>query len=249
MTVAGRQSPARTALVTGGSNGIGRAIVRRLLADGYAVVNVDLIAPSDPQPGEHYERIDLASDTESRAALAVVAARWPIGALINNAGIVRPASVESATLDDLHAVIDLNLAGTLRCIQAVVTGMKNRGYGRIVNITSRAALGKELRTVYSATKAGLQGMTRTIALELGRHGITVNAVGPGPIATELFTRVNPPDAPATRRIVESIPVGRMGTADDVAHGVAMLVDERAGFITGQVLYVCGGMTVGLSHGV
>jgi len=244
-----RLDSARTALVTGGSNGIGRAIVCRLVADGYTVVNVDLVAPSEALPGEHYERIDLASDVESRASLAVIAARWPIGVLVNNAGIVRPASIDSATLDDLHAVVDLNIAGTLRCVQAVVTGMKNRGYGRIVNITSRAALGKELRTVYSVTKAGLHGMTRTIALELGGHGITVNAVGPGPIATELFTRVNPPDAPATRRIVESIPVGRMGTADEVAHGVAMLVNERAGFITGQVLYVCGGMTVGLSHAI
>jgi 3-oxoacyl-[acyl-carrier protein] reductase len=132
-------------------------------------------------------------------------------------------------------------------MQAVLPAMKEAKYGRIVNISSRAALGKSLRVVYSATKAALHGMTRTAALELGMHGVTVNAVGPGPIATELFTRVNPPDSPATKRIIESIPVQRMGTADDVAHAVAMLVDERSGFITGQVLYVCGGMTVGLGH--
>jgi NAD(P)-dependent dehydrogenase (short-subunit alcohol dehydrogenase family) len=122
--------------------------------------------------------------------------------------------------------------------------MKAARFGRIVSISSRAALGKELRTVYSATKAALHGMTKTWALELGAHGITVNAVGPGPIDTELFRRVNPADSPRTKAIIEGIPVKRLGTPEDIAHAVASLLDERAGFITGQVLYVCGGMTVG-----
>ena len=122
--------------------------------------------------------------------------------------------------------------------------MKAAGIGRIVSISSRAALGKELRTAYAATKAGLHGMTKTWALELGRHGITANAVGPGPIRTPLFERVNPPDAPRTKEIVARIPVGFMGEPEDVAEAVAFLASDRARFVTGQVLYVCGGMTVG-----
>jgi NAD(P)-dependent dehydrogenase (short-subunit alcohol dehydrogenase family) len=121
--------------------------------------------------------------------------------------------------------------------------MKGVGFGRIVNMASRAALGKELRTAYAASKAGLIGATRVWALELGAHGITVNALGPGPIATELFNRANPPGDPRTRAIVESVPVKRVGTPEDVAHAAGFL-DERAGFVTGQVLYVCGGLTVG-----
>lgn len=237
----------RVALVTGASRGIGRAVATRLLADGFEVINADVAAPDEPRPGEHFEPVDLSDDAASRAALARITERWQVTTLVNNAGVVRPGSIREATLDDLQAVVALNLAAAMRCVQAVLPAMEKARYGRIVSISSRAALGKELRTVYSMTKAGLHGMTRTLALELGRSGITVNAVGPGPIATELFTRANPPDAPATRRILESIPVGRMGTPDDVAHAVAMLVDPRAGFITGQVLYVCGGMTVGLGH--
>jgi NAD(P)-dependent dehydrogenase (short-subunit alcohol dehydrogenase family) len=132
-------------------------------------------------------------------------------------------------------------------VQALLPLMKKAGFGRIVNISSRAALGKEDRTVYSATKAGLLGMTRTWALETAAFGVTVNAIGPGPIATELFTSGNPPDAPKTKRIVEAIPVKRMGQPEDIAHAVASLLDDRSGFITGQVLYVCGGMTVGLGQ--
>jgi NAD(P)-dependent dehydrogenase (short-subunit alcohol dehydrogenase family) len=125
--------------------------------------------------------------------------------------------------------------------------MQAARFGRIINISSRAALGKELRTVYAATKAGLLGMTRTWALELAPYGVTVNAIGPGPIATELFLSGNPPDSPKTKKILESIPLKRMGEPDDIAHAVASLLDDRAGFITGQVLYVCGGLTVGLGQ--
>lgn len=237
----------RRALVTGGSRGIGRAIVRRLIADSVQVLNVDLQPPEQAQAGERYEALDLADAKLACSRLAALLKAFPVTELVNNAGIVRPGTIEDATDDDLDAVVAVNLAAAVRCVQAVLPAMKAARHGRIVNVSSRAALGKPLRTVYSITKAGLHGLTRTLALEIGHHGITVNAVGPGPIATELFEKSNPPDSPATRRILESIPVRRMGQPQDVAHAVASLLDPRAGFITGQVLYVCGGMTVGLGH--
>ncbi|WP_263597314.1 SDR family oxidoreductase [Pseudomonas fluorescens] len=140
----------------------------------------------------------------------------------------------------------LNLRCSLQCMQALLPGMKEAGFGRILNMSSRAALGKELRSAYAATKAGLLGMTRVWALELGRFGITANAIGPGPIRTELFERANPPDSPRTQAIIDSIPVKRLGMPDDIAQAAAFFLDARSGFVTGQVLYVCGGMTVGVA---
>ena len=231
-------------LITGASEGIGRATAVRLAADGYELVTLDRVAPRERLPGETWIEADLASEDDTRRALALATSGRAITRLVNNVGTVRPGSVEEATSEDLAAVVGLNLRCTLQCVQAVLPAMKAAHFGRIVSISSRAALGKELRTVYAATKAGLHGMTKTWALELGAHGITVNAVGPGPIGTELFHRVNPADSPRTRAIIEGIPVKRLGKPEDVAHAVASLLDERAGFITGQVLYVCGGMTVG-----
>jgi 3-oxoacyl-[acyl-carrier protein] reductase len=232
-----------TALVTGASGGIGRAITRRFIEDGMQVINVDRVPPREVLPDERYIEADLSDLTTTQTLLAHLAAEQPIAVLVNNVAAVRPGLVEEATVDDLQAVVALNLAVPLLCVQALLGGMKERGFGRIVSISSRAALGKERRSVYAATKAGLLGFTRTWALELAPHGITVNAVAPGPIETEMFKQVNPADSPATRRICEGIPVQRMGQPDDVAHAVASLVDRRAGFITGQTLYVCGGMTI------
>jgi len=231
-------------LITGASRGIGRATAARLAQDGYEVVTLDLQPPGQALARETYIEADLADEDATARALAQALAAGPITRLVNNVGTVRPGSLEEATSADLAAVVSLNLRCTIQCTQALLPAMKQAGFGRIVSISSRAALGKELRTVYAATKAGIHGMTKTWALELGPHGITVNAVGPGPIGTELFHRVNPADSPRTRAIIEGIPVKRLGTPEDIAHAVASLLDERAGFITGQVLYVCGGMTVG-----
>ena len=155
------------ALVTGGSRGIGRAIVERLLADGHQVVNLDRDPPAHQAGNEFFEQVDLADEARSREVLSALAGRWSITRLVNNAGVVRPGTIEDATTDDLETVVAVNIAASIRCVQAVLPAMKAARFGRIVNISSRAALGKPLRTVYSVTKAGLLGLTRTLALELG----------------------------------------------------------------------------------
>ena len=229
---------AQRVLITGGASGIGAAIAERCRAEGYEPVVIDRVGDGI--------RADLSDAADTERALREALAGGAITRLVNNVGIVVPADAENQTLAEFDLAVSLNLRCAFQCMQALLPGMKEAGFGRIVNMSSRAALGKELRTAYSATKAGLIGMTRVWALELGRHGITANAIGPGPIRTELFDRANPPDAPRTRAIIESVPVKRVGTADDVAHTASYLLDERSGFVTGQVIYVCGGMTVGVA---
>lgn len=232
------------ALVTGGSRGIGRAIVARLLQDGFEVVNFSRRPPDAALPGETFQSVDLG-DAAATAAAASAVAR-PVLHLVNNAGMIQVADIEAVTQEELARMVAVNLTAPLLLMQALLPGMRQAGYGRVVNIGSRAGLGKPGRTVYGATKSGLVGMTRTWALELGQAGITVNTVAPGPIATELFDQSNPPGDPRTVALEAAIPVGRIGRPEDVAHAVSSFLDRRAGFMTGQVLYVCGGMSVGLA---
>jgi NAD(P)-dependent dehydrogenase (short-subunit alcohol dehydrogenase family) len=227
-------------LITGGASGIGRAIAEKGAANGWDVVVLDR------QPGTVGKTViaDLSDTSDTARALDEALADGPISRLVNNVGAVFPAPLREQSLDDFDRAYALNLRCAVQCAQALVSDMSEAGFGRIVNIASRAALGKELRTAYSASKAGVIGLTRVWALELGRDGITVNAIGPGPIATELFAQAN--DAERTKQITDAIPVRRMGTPADVAHTAAYLLDEGAGFVTGQTIYVCGGLTVGVS---
>lgn len=234
-------------LITGASQGIGRAIAVRATHDGYRVINLDKKAPKSLLEGETYHPIDLMDPKAIEELIPRISKEEPIVRLVNNAGFIRPGALENTTLDDFEAVMALNLRAPMLLAQQLLPQMRQAKFGRIVSIASRAALGKEERTVYAASKAGLVGMTKTWALEMAPFGITVNAIGPGPIATELFTSGNPPDHPKTIKIIQNIPVQRMGQPEDVAHAVASLLDDRAGFITGQIHFVCGGMTVGLSN--
>lgn len=225
-------------LITGGASGIGAATAERCRQDGYEPVVIDRIGDGI--------RADLSDPEATARALEKALEGGPITRLVNNVGIVCPASAEDQSLADLELAWSLNLRCSMQCMQALLPGMKAAGFGRIVNMSSRAALGKELRSAYAATKAGLIGITRVWALELGRFGITANAIGPGPIRTELFDRANPPDSPRTKAIIDAVPVKRVGTPEDVAQAVSYFLDQRSGFVTGQILYVCGGMTVGVA---
>lgn len=227
-------------LVTGGASGIGRAIAAHGLAQGWDVIVIDR---QQSDIGRSI-KADLSDVERTAVALKEALSEGPITRLVNNVGAVFPAPLREQSLDQLDQSHALNLRCAVQCTQSVIDGMSNAGFGRIVNMSSRAALGKELRTAYAAAKAGLIGLTRTWALELGKEGITVNAIGPGPIATDLFMNANPADSPRTKAIIASVPVGRLGQPEDIANAAGFFLDELSGFITGQTLYVCGGLTVG-----
>ena len=223
-------------LITGGASGIGKATAERCRAEGWEAIVID-------REGDGIIA-DLSDPDATAGALERALRGGPITRLVNNVGIVRPGPVEDQSFTDLEMTVSLNIRCSLQCLQALLPGMKAARFGRVVNISSRAALGKEWRTVYAATKSALIGMAKVWALELGEHGITANAIGPGPIRTALFDRANPPDSPRTQAIIDGIPVRRLGTPADIAHAVAFFMSEAASFVTGQVLYVCGGMTIG-----
>ena len=231
------------ALVTGGSRSIGRGIVDRLVADGYEVVILDRVEP-DPPVQTRWVEVDLMDETATHAALDDILADGPVTRVCHNVGHVRPAGIDATTLEDFDAVMALNVRPIVQITKRLLDGMRAEGFGRIVSISSRAAMGKELRSSYAASKAAIHGLTKTLALELARDGITANAIGPGSIETPLWHAANPADDPRTQKILDNIPVGRLGTPDDIAQAVSFFMDARSGFVTGQVLYVCGGLTVG-----
>jgi 3-oxoacyl-[acyl-carrier protein] reductase len=227
-----------TALITGGSAGIGREIAKRLLAKGYEVISLD-VQPSDLKV-KHIQ-VDL-SDLD--AVGKILGNLKDVTTFVHNAGVIRPALLADVKLEDFEALTNLHLVAPVILMQALLPAMKAAHFGRVVLVSSRAVLGLPTRTAYSATKAGMLGMARTWALELAPSGITVNVVAPGPIRTANFHSVVPEGSPQVEKIAQAIPVKRLGEADDVARAVLFFADRDAGFVTGQVLYVCGGTSVG-----
>jgi 3-oxoacyl-[acyl-carrier protein] reductase len=235
-----------TVVVTGGSAGIGHAMCARLLEQNYVVINLSRTEPvsSFKSSKYHFLQVDLSDSVATKKVSTLVASQFEVCNLINNVGATRPGKIDKATLEDLEVAVSLHLRCSLILTQAFLPTMRAKHFGRIINIASRAALGKFERSVYSATKAGMIGLARTWAIELAGDGITVNTIAPGPIATELFSKSNPPDSPQTKKIIDSILVKRMGTPDDVARAAQFFLDPNNGYVTGQVLYVCGGTTLG-----
>ncbi|MGZ5131222.1 MAG: SDR family NAD(P)-dependent oxidoreductase [Caldimonas sp.] len=231
------------AVVTGGSAGIGRAICETLLAEGQRVVSLDRAPP----PFEHAAltaiEVDLADREATRRVAAEGAARHAPTTLVHNAGVIRPAALADVKLEDLDALVELHFGAAIQLLQALLPGMRERRFGRVVLISSRAALGAATRTAYSATKAGLIGMARTWALELAADGITVNVVAPGPIRTDMYHGIVAAGSEQDVRLAASIPVGRIGEAADIARAVAFFAAPANGFVTGQTLFVCGGSSV------
>lgn len=234
----------RCAIVTGGGRNIGQAISLRLQEDGYRVFALDTAEPEAESLRADWAEVDLMDAVATREAVGEIVERVAVTCLINNVGIVAPAAFDDVELADFDRLMHLNLRSSIVCAQAVVPAMRKARAGRIVFNASRVVKGKRDRTLYSATKGAAQSMARTWALELAGDGITVNCVAPGPIATRAFWQNNPPDAPNTKAIVDEVPVGRIGSPEDVANAVSFFCDERASFVTGQTLFVCGGVTVG-----
>lgn len=231
-------------VVTGGARNIGQAIALRLQQDGYRTFVLDIKEPEADSLKADAQRVDLSDVEATRTAIDEIASQHTVTRLVNNVGIVAPALLEEVEVTDFDRLMHLNTRSALVCTQALLPHMREQGFGRIVLNTSRVVLGKEARTLYSATKGALQSMARTWSLELAGDSITVNCVAPGPIATTAFWQNNPPESKRARRIIDNIPVQRMGQPEDVAHAVSFFCDERSGFITGQTLFVCGGVTAG-----
>jgi len=233
------------AIVTGGAAGIGGEICRQMLAAGHEVFCLDRDAPEFTDPRLHAIRVDLLDEASTRAAAADIVATRQVTHIVHNAGAIRPAVLADVQTADLHALTQLHLAAPLLLAQAALPTMRAQKFGRIVLISSRAALGLETRSAYAATKAGMIGLARTWALELAPDGITVNVIAPGPIAgTRMFHDVVPTDSPRAEKLAAAIPVRRLGQPADIARAVLFFADANSDFITGQTLFVCGGSSLG-----
>ncbi|MGK4584435.1 3-oxoacyl-ACP reductase FabG [Kitasatospora sp. HPMI-4] len=249
-----QSSTPRVAVVTGAARGIGAATAERLAADGYAVAVVDLTAEAgkdtvDRITGAGGRALAVGADVSDagqvEAAVATIAAE--LGApvvLVNNAGVLRDNLLFKMSESDWDTVMSVHLKGAFLMTRACQKHMVDAGFGRIVNLSSSSAQGNRGQANYSAAKAGLQGFTKTMAIELGKFGITANAVAPGFIATDMTAataaRVGMEFEAFKQAAATQIPVGRVGAPEDVANTISFLAGEAAGFVSGQVIYVAGG---------
>lgn len=228
-------------LVTGATKGIGRAISDRLIARGERVVGI--ARGADPSFEGPLILADLSDRQARTQALREAAGSYRILRLVNNAGLNRMQPLGEISASAVDEVLDVNLAVTVEATQAALPAMQAAGFGRIVNISSRSLLGRSGGSLYSAAKAGLVGLTRSWALELATQGITVNCVAPGPVATEMFARNNPPEVPRSQAMLAAVPMSRMGTTEEIAAAIDYFLSREAGFTTGQTLFVCGGASI------
>jgi NAD(P)-dependent dehydrogenase (short-subunit alcohol dehydrogenase family) len=232
----------RTVLISGAGKGIGRALAERLDRQGHQVIGIARTGDAT-FPGE-LRTVDLSDRDATSAALQDISSANRVDAVVNNVGLVRPQALEQVTLDALDAVFDVNLRTAVQLTQAALPGMRENGWGRVVNIASLVALGAPQRTAYAAAKAALISATRGWALELATTGITVNAVAPGPIETELFRENNPPGSEGESRYLAMVPMSRFGRPHEIAAAIDFLLSDDASFITGQTLFVDGGASIG-----
>jgi len=247
-------SEARTAIVTGAAQGIGAAIAQRLSYDGMKVAVLDLQADAaqatvDSIAANGGTALAVGADVSDPAAVDAAVARVAdeLGAptvLVNNAGIIRDNLLFKMTVEDWDLVMAVHLRGAFLMSKAVQKHMIEAKFGRIINLSSISALGNRGQANYSAAKAGLQGFTKTLALELGKFGVTANVIGPGFIQTPMTAataeRIGVPFDDFIEAVAKDTPVGRVGQPDDIAHAVSFFASEDAGYVTGQVLYVAGG---------
>ena len=231
----------RRFLITGASKGIGREVANRLAAGGHQVIGLARTAPSD-FPGQFHE-VDLAGRNATAETLERIVAQGAVDGVVNNVGYARFGRIGSIDLDDLFVTYDMNVRTAVQVVQAALPGMLANGWGRIVNVTSLTTLGVAERTPYAGAKAALETATRIWAGELASTGITVNAVAPGPIETEMYRERSPVGSEREARLLDTIPLRRVGTPVEIAHVICMLLHDDAGYVTGQIVRVDGGGSI------
>lgn len=229
----------KTIVITGASKGIGWAASTRLAQAGYRVIGIARREPDETFPGEFFP-CDLSSEEETDHLIKRLLNHCDIDAVVNNVGAGGPQPLGSIDLKILRSLYDINVRSAVQMTQGFVGKMKEGKWGRIINLASRAIFGVPGRTSYAAAKSALIGCTRVWALELAPFGITVNAIAPGPIETQMFRAIRPAGSQEEKKLLQDIPMGRVGQPKEVAAAIEFLLSEDAGFITGQTLCVDGG---------